>query len=103
MPRRSVIRRKQQIGQGFATLVRSLPRILRSFGPRLSALTRGVRGGSRGLIRSAPKTARRFGKKARKLATKKNLKRVGKAAAIAAGTGAVTGAAKHGVRRLLGE
>ena len=60
----------------------------------MTRLTRGVR-------RAAPKVARGLHKSGKKLATKKNLKRVGKTAAIAAGTGAINGAAQHGVRKLL--
>ena len=97
---------RQQIGAGFGALLRSLPRLLRSFGPKLSALTRGLRGGSRSglshLRKTVPKTASRLRKTVRKAATKKNLKRLGKAGAIAAATGAISGAAQHGVRKLVG-
>lgn len=82
----------RQQGEGLKAAIRILPQLLRKLGPQLSRLTRGVR-------RAAPKLVR----SGKKLATKKNLKRVGKTAAIAAGTGAISGAAQHGVRKLLGK
>ena len=113
-PRPSVTTlQRQQIGAGFGVLLKTLPRLLRSFGPKLGALTRSVRGvgpklgaltrGSRTglahLRKTVPKTARTI----KKTVTKKNLKRLGTAATIAAGTGAVSGGAQHAVRKLLGE
>ena len=85
---------RQQQGEGLASLIRTLPKLLRSVGPKLARLTRGVR-------KATPKVTRRLRGRVKKVATKKNLKRVAKGAAIAAGTGAVTGAAQHGVRKLL--
>ena len=84
----------RQQGEGLRAAIRILPQLLRKLGPQLTRLTRGVR-------RAAPKVAHGLRKSGKKLATKKNLKRVGKAAAIAAGTGAISGAAQHGVRKLL--
>ena len=84
----------RQQGEGLKAAIRILPQLLRKLGPQLSRLTRGVR-------RTAPKVARGLRKSGKKLATKKNLKRVGKTAAIAAGTVAISGAAQHGVRKLL--
>ena len=96
---------RQQLGAGFGVLLKTLPRVLRSFGPTLKSLTRGVRGVNRSglsrLTRTVPKAARGLTKTVKRAATKKNLKRLGKAGAIAAATGAVTGAAQHGVRRVL--
>ena len=96
---------RQQIGAGFGVLLKSLPRVLRSFGPALKSLTRGVRGVNRSVLsrltRTVPKAARGLTKTVKRAATTKNLKRLEKAGAIAAATGAVTGAAQHGVRRVL--
>ena len=83
-----------QLGEDLRAAIRVLPQLLRKLGPQLSRLTRGVR-------RAAPKEARGLRKSTKKLAIKNNLKRVGKTAAIAAGTGAISGAAQHGVRKLL--
>ena len=85
---------RQQVGAGLAAGFRILPRLLRKLGPTLARLTRSVR-------TKAPRFARGVRKRTKKLATKKNFKRVGKAAAIAAGTGALSGAAQYGVRKLL--
>ena len=77
---------RQQQGIGFAPLVRALPRLLRSVGPKFAHLTRGVQ-------KTTPKVTRRIRGRVKKVTTKKNLKRVATGAAVAAGTGAISGAA----------
>ena len=101
---------RQQIGAGFGVLLKTLPRLLRSFGPKLGALTRSVRGvapklgalARRGNRAGLTRTLKKTGRTLKKTVTKKNLKRLGKAGAIAAATGAISGAAQHGVRKLIG-
>ena len=91
--------RQQQIGAGFGALLRSLPRVLRSVGPKLGALTRGARG--RSGLAGFKRRARGFGKSAKKIATTKNLKKAARLGGIAAATGAISGGASHLIQRLL--
>ena len=91
--------KQQQIGAGFGALLRSLPRVLRSVGPKLGALTRGARG--RSGLAGFKRRARGFGKSAKKIATGKNLKKAAKIGGLAAVTGAISGGASHLIQRLL--
>ena len=102
---------RQQAGAGLATAFRSLPNVLRRLGPQLARLTRRFRtpktglqkykSHARNLAKGAHKQVKGVHKQAKKTITKKNLKRAGKAGAIALGTGAIAGIGQHIARRLL--